>query len=313
MSFKKFLEMTCKYLNYMAFQKSASTHTLRAYRADLAQAFELKRFGNWKIDNSGKQTFQTSKDALPTSQINLLDSCREAMNRWKDLSPASRHRKIACLKSFLGWLYQSEEISEDLSHRLHLTKVPNKLPHFLSLDETLALLQTLEKAAKEEPSLRYEEALILLLYGGGLRISEACQLQWKNFNAQKRTILVKGKGDKFRLVALPSKVAEKLSHLKSSSPYVLSKNEAPLNSRKAFAIVRRWGQKANLLKPLNPHALRHSYATHLLNSGVNLRTLQTLLGHTSLAATEKYLHLGLDELARTLESHHPLARKHFNQ
>jgi integrase/recombinase XerC/integrase/recombinase XerD len=109
-----------------------------------------------------------------------------------------------------------------------------------------------------------------------------------------------------RLVTLPELVWKSLRTLSVTGAYVFG-GEAPLNPRVAYSIVQAAGKKAQLLKPLHPHALRHSFATHLLTSGADLRVLQELLGHKSLLATQKYTHLSLDHLARSMEKHHPLS------
>jgi integrase/recombinase XerC/integrase/recombinase XerD len=293
-----------KYLYFMSFIKSASAQTLRSYRVDLSQAFgftikELEQF------IPGRPiTFNSSE---------ILATCRAAQSQWATLSPASRNRKAACLKSFLNWLHDEGAIDQDLSHQIHAPRVPLRLPHFLSVDETLALISSLRSDLENAPTAEAESAakrdlaLILLLYGGGLRVSEACSLEWARIDRSGRILRVLGKGGKERIVALPPIVIAALERLASAgnrAKFVFG--ELPLNTRVAYEIVRTRGAKAGLLQPLHPHALRHSYATHLLASGANLRTLQELLGHSTLQATQRYTHVGVDQLARTLEALHPL-------
>lgn len=279
-----------KYLKYMTFIKSASPLTIKHYCLDLKQAF--------KLDNNS-QTFQKF-----WSEPELMSMVREAFNNWADLSLASRNRKAATLKSFFSWAYSEKLISKNLSLQITCPKVPQKLPRFLSVDEALAVLKSFE----QHPEVSYrEKVLFLLLYGGGLRISEACNLQWTQVQLAQKVLRIKGKGNKERVVALPRLSLEVLQRWQKECPYnsyVLG--ESPLNPRTAYEMVRQSGRRAGLLMPLHPHALRHSFATHLLSSGANLRTLQELLGHESLQATEKYTHLGMDQLARTMESLHPL-------
>ncbi|MGE0527596.1 MAG: tyrosine-type recombinase/integrase, partial [Bdellovibrionales bacterium] len=197
--------------------------------------------------------------------------------------------------------FDTAVLKEDVSLRLVSPKVPQKLPHFISVDEALSLVRSLEE--QREPLTR---ALVLLLYGGGLRISEACRLRWQDIVEPARTLRVLGKGERERVISLPEVSWHALVELPRKGSYVLG-GESPLSTRKAYQIVRQAGARAGLLKPLNPHALRHSFATHLLTSGADLRVLQELLGHRSLAATQKYTHLSLDHLARSLEKHHPLS------
>lgn len=268
--------------------KSSSEHTLKAYARDLAQTF-------------GKTSAIEDREILPI--------CHQAQLGWAELEPSSRNRKTAVLKSFLGYLFEQKLISSDLRHQLKAPKIPRKLPHYISVDEVLSLLRSFR--VNNVPFR--EQALFFLLYGGGLRISEACNLKWSHINQSLRTLRILGKGGRERLVVLPARAFLPLIELKKliesdmNETYFVWGKE-PLDPRTGFGWIRSMGLKAGLLRPLNPHALRHSFATHLLSSGANLRTLQELLGHTSLTATEKYTHLTVDQLARTLEKHHPLKR-----
>ncbi|NQZ00097.1 MAG: tyrosine-type recombinase/integrase [Bdellovibrionales bacterium] len=248
-------------------------------------------------------------DPIPSQSFtNLLT---EAYQSWASLAPASRNRKAACLKSFAKWLSEKDLIDQDVRHRIFAPKVPQKIPHFLSVDELQSLLSALKQGKSQNlKNVEIEEALILLLYGGGLRVSEACQIKWADFNWSKGSLLVhKAKGDRERLVVLPGSVVDTLQALQSSSePSLYIYGESPLHPRVAYNIVRSWGAKAGLNRPLNPHALRHSYATHLLNDGADLRVLGELLGHKSLMATQKYTHLSLQKLTQVMDTHHPLSK-----
>lgn len=285
------LYMIHKYLKNMENIKSASPETLRAYSNDLVQAF-----GACKID-----TNPTPKMVVMV----LTMAIRDAQNKWGKLSPASRNRKAATLKSFFNYLFDEELIPVDLAMKIQAPKVPKKIPNFISVDEVLSVLKSFEKDETRE------KVLFLLLYGAGLRVSEACNLKWSNLDLAKKTIRVeKGKGGKDRIVAAPKILIENLKRLKLKQKNdVFIFGETPLHTRAAYSLIRTRGVKSGLLRPLHPHALRHSFATHLLSSGANLRSLQELLGHQSLQATEKYTHLSLNQLARTLEKSHPFGDK----
>jgi integrase/recombinase XerC/integrase/recombinase XerD len=193
-------------------------------------------------------------------------------------------------------------------------KRPSKTPHFLSMDEVISLLrhlkEELNKAAKADDIYicRRNYNLVLLLYSGALRVSEACQLKWADYKPGRGQILLLGKGAKERIISLPNNVNSELTKVEKIGSFIFSPNDKPLNTRTAYQIVKDSGAACGLLKPLNPHALRHSLATHLLSGGMNLRTLQTLLGHQSLSATEKYTHLSIDALSETLKKAHPLSK-----
>lgn len=289
-------ELVDNFLKELENIKSCSDHTLVSYRRDLEQAFQLP----------GKKNVEITNPILwPSDQ--LLSQARKAQNRWANLSLSSRNRKTATLKSFFHYLFEKEITRQDWAHSLVSPKVPQKIPHFISVDEALSVLKTLQTL--NEPQV---EILFHLLYGGGLRVSEACQLRWNKIDRQKGNILVLGKGNKERLVVLPSKSLQALNRYYNSGEFSAKDfiwGIAALNPRTAYQMVRNLGSKSGLTHRLHPHALRHSYATHLLTSGANLRTLQELLGHQSLQATQKYTHLGVDHLAQVMERNHPLGHK----
>lgn len=285
--------MICNYLNYIDNLESFSPMTWRAYRLDLCQAFQVpieaikQMHGNHALNEH--------------EEHEIISLARAAQSRWSGLSAASRNRKTSCLKSFFRWLFEQRLTQQNLADRLALPRVPQKLPHYISVDEAMTLIRTLQKNEQV-----VDLALVLLLYGGGLRIAEACGLRWNDINFENRTATVLGKGKKERLIALPKLLVETLKSLPRTDDFIFGAH--PLSTRVGYDWIRRAGQAAQLSKPLHPHALRHSFATHLLNSGADLRSLQELLGHTSLAATSRYTHLQIDDLARTLERHHPLRK-----
>lgn len=298
----------CNYLYFQTFMESSSAHTLRSYKGDLGQAFGAP--------TGGFVAMTTALQPLKVPEVDsLLIMAKQALRSWAPLSPASRNRKTATLKSFFGWLHREAHCHRDLAPLLHSPKVPSRLPKHLSVDEAIALIRTIEQDTKSDDlafarKSRLTLALVSLLYGGGLRVSEACELRNRNLKLDEGVCRVLGKGGKERVVALPPIATNAIRMWLETEPALqcgefVFGNE-PLSSRKAYDLVKQAGSRAEVLKALNPHALRHSYATHLLRSGANLRVIQTLLGHASLQATSRYTHVGLDQLARTLESHHPL-------
>jgi site-specific recombinase XerD len=296
--------LACKYLKYLTHARTSSDHTSKSYANDLGQF--LAPLGVAKIlltrptlGGSFHVAWKEKPETVVSADPLLLHLIRTAQTEWGRLSPASRNRKAAAVRGFLKWLQSENHVAEDWSSRLASAKVPQKLPHFISVDEALGLLRALEPDS-------IERALVLLLYGGGLRVSEACGLRWKDLVRDSHSLRVHGKGGRTRLVALPDLAWRAIEKLPDHGTYILS-GEKAMSSRKAYEMVRQGGVRAGLLRPLHPHALRHSYATHLLTSGADLRVLQELLGHQSLAATQKYTHLSLDHLARAMEKHHPLS------
>jgi integrase/recombinase XerC/integrase/recombinase XerD len=302
-----------KYLNFITNVEKVSPHTLRSYLSDLSQALGYN-FKNDVYINENKLS-ETGSHKLQRlsvdSERQILMSFKESSMRWSNLAPASQNRKVATLKSFLRWMSTNGYLETDLTVHLHLRKVPNKIPNFLSVDECLSIIKELKKrtasAKTEIESLvaRRDLTLFILLYGGGLRVSEACQARKNRYLKSQNCIVVMGKGAKERLVPMPFQF---LSLLDSDEPSGSELVFPRLTERQAYDRVRLWGVWTGLNRPIHPHALRHSYATHLLNSGADLRSIQELLGHQSIVATQKYTHLSIDDLSRIMDKHHPLQK-----
>jgi integrase/recombinase XerC/integrase/recombinase XerD len=265
---------------------------MKAYKKDLTQAF-----------------IEFQRDASPKEFQQWL---REALTQWQSLAYSSRNRKIGVLKSFSNWMYDFKYTEQNYALTLMAPKIPKRLPHYLTVDEILSLLQII-KSDYSKKGPHQESLLFLLLYGGGLRISEATQLTWKQIKISERKIRILGKGQKERDLIFPTFVQEYLIQFRKLGEFNFIWGHQPLNPRQGYDWIKNLGIKAGLTKPIHPHILRHSFATHLLTSGANLRTLQKLLGHESLTATEKYTHLDLNALARTLEKFHPLGEDSQNK
>lgn len=285
------------YLKYKENIESLAPASLKAYREDIKQALNYNQLNVLNYED-------------------LWPLCRNTLNQWRQLSLSSRNRKIASLKSFFHWLYEQKYIETDYSEQLICPSVPKKIPHFLSMDEAISVLKYLDRSkhesGKKKEKLIRQRTLFLLLYGGGLRISEVCGLRWRQVKLNEKRLWIRGKGNKERICILPDICIQHLA--KQYTPgterdsFVIGGLKA-ISPRAGYELIRELGQSAGLVNSLHPHALRHSYATHLLASGANLRTLQSLLGHESLQATEKYTHLSVQQLGRLIEKTHPLGKR----
>jgi len=303
-------ELTAKYLKYLAFSKTASHYTSKSYAKDLQQFF--LPLGLQKILYGGvsEEIFfqwgeESSVSALTDLEGLLSRLTTLALDNWRPLKPASRSRKTAVLKSFFNWLFEEKHINKNISQDIFTIKVPSQIPHFLSVDEAILVMQSTKRLCENGEIPWNHLLLLLLLYGGGLRVSEACAIQRSDILQARRQIRVLGKGGKERLSTLPDLFWQAIAKTNLEHEFLFG--DSPLNPRTAYEMVRASGTRAGLHSRLHPHALRHSFATHLLTSGTDLRTLQELLGHASLTATQKYTHLSLDHLARAMELAHPLS------
>lgn len=289
-----------KYLKYLEQTQAASHLTIKSYAIDLGQFFQSPKAFKSLLSNNFKNS--PSSERVKTLLTWSAKRLPGAQKEWLPLQPSTRQRKLSAMRSFFKWGYQEGIFENDLSLKITAPKVPQKIPHFLSLDECLSVLQTAKENTKEPRAL----TLALLLYGLGLRISEACNLRWDQVRLSEQLVRIRGKGGTERMVAIPRFLGDHLKSLSQNGDYVLAEDQA-LNERTGYQWIRNLGARTGLTRPLHPHSLRHSYATHLLNSGSDLRVIQMLLGHKSLAATQKYTHLSLDHLSREMEKAHPLS------
>ena len=302
---KQLLKKLCQaFLHFTHYTKKASPHTLKAYTADLRELFELKKGSLTVLKKTPFIALHNKKNLEKTIQCFMEKSIKKQLK----LAPSSRGRKLASVKSFIKWLAEQNHIEEDFRHIFKAPKISYRVPSFLSVDEVFSIIEMFKKE-KESPSTNRDKALFFLLYGAGLRVSEACSLKNSDIDLQRRILKIKGKGYKERLVSFPSSILSHFKKLKTKGTFFFG--EKALSSRKAYDIIKSIGKKAGLLKPLHPHSLRHSFATHILVGGTNLRVLQKLLGHEALTSTQKYTHLDLSNLAQTLEKYHPLHQSSY--
>ncbi len=283
--------------------RASSPHTLRAQRGDLARLLahaEAAEWSAWAVKPRELRGF-----AL-------------ALGR-RGLDPASQARTLSTARAFFRWLFERGRIPSNPAEGLRNPRLPRRLPAFLTEGETTALLDL--PAPVDFPGARLA-ALLELLYASGLRVSELVGLDLGDLLRDERTLRVLGKGRKERLVPYNAQAAAALDRylghraqlladrgLAPATALFLNQRGGRLTPTSVRTFLARALEGAALRARVSPHALRHSFATHLLNRGMDLRAIQELLGHASLSTTQRYTHLGLEELARTYESAHPRARK----
>ena len=278
------------FLEFLTHTKKFSPHSLRAYKKDLESLLE---------DNSKNSTKNSLDPKELEQQIKYL--VQENINQNPNWKNSTRSRKLASVRTFIKWLTEEKYLKEDFRHLFKSPKTESHIPFFLSVDEVLLIIDMFQK--KNSISAE-DKALFFLIYGGGLRVSEACKIKNKDIDWNHKTLKITGKGGKQRLIFLPEYAFSFLSAIRNVHTYFFG--EKPLSERKAYDKIKRIGQLAGFSKTLHPHALRHSFATHMLTGGSEIRVLQELLGHKSLMATQKYTHLDLAYLDKTLENFHPL-------
>jgi integrase/recombinase XerC len=282
--------------------RGVSAHTARAQQGDLGKLQEhavRRGWAGWEIPSRTLRAFA----------LELGD---------RGLDPASQARILSTVRSFFKWLFETRRITTNPASGLRNPKQPKRLPAFLTEGESRALLDL--PPAVDFPSARLA-CLLELLYASGLRVSELVGLDLQDLLLDQRTLRVMGKGRKERLVphhALAGSLLETYLAFRSaflaerslppSAALFLNQRGGRLTPTSVRSLLRSALAAAALRSRVSPHALRHSFATHLLNRGMDLRAIQELLGHASLSTTQRYTHLGLEELAQTYEKAHPRAK-----
>ena len=280
-----------KFLRYLEVERGASPHTLRAYRKDL----ELF------IESSGGNLELGDVRGFVASEI----------NRGRKKSTASR--RLATLRSFARFLHREGYLKKNPARLVSSPKLPKLLPRFLSVDDVFGLVEKPEGMGFLQ---QRDRAILELLYSSGLRVSELAGLDEDAINPGEGLVKVRGKGKKERLVpvgkkaqeALRSYLVEKMLQKKGDRALFVSKNGKRLAPRSIRRIVLKYSRALGLEGRVSPHTLRHTFATHLLQSGADLRVIQELLGHSSLSTTQKYTHLDITHLMDVYDDAHPLAK-----
>ncbi len=291
-----------QFFSYLKLERGASFHTLKNYKRDLN---EFTHYLKQHYPELVESAVQWEKVTTPILR-GFLASLYEKKN-----SASSIGRKLSTLKSFYNFCVKKEKISFNPAKAILTPKKPKLLPKFLSVDEAFLLL---DQAAKEKKknSLR-DQTLLELLYGCGLRVSELVGLDSKAVNLESKILRIRGKGNKERIVPIGEKAWKTLRDYLASYPPGLNtpifpnRSGKPISVRTVQRLVDEYQLRGGLGRKISPHGLRHSYATHLLGNGADLRSIQELLGHASLSTTQKYTHLSLEKLMEIYDKAHPKA------
>jgi integrase/recombinase XerD len=289
------------YLTYLRAERNLSGKTVEAYAVDVRTYLE---------DLAGRDTAVES-----ATREDVLEHL--ALLRKKGLSARSSARHLAALRGFHKFLEDEKLAPKNPTEDLDTPRSAKRLPIFLSLQEVEALL-----AAPDERTAagQRDRAMIEVLYATGLRVSELVGLKIADINLTDGYLLALGKGNKERVVPLGRMAKEKVeAYLQGSRPALLKGAQAPAlfvtPRRKGFSrmgfwkLLRRYALKAGIQKPLSPHKLRHSFATHLVERGADLRAVQQMLGHADLSTTQIYTHVNAARLKAVYDAHHPRGRK----
>jgi len=291
------------YIQYLKLERNLSMHTVRSYNSDLEQFF----------------SFLSETAVGSVGEIDHLH-IREFLSELQkgDIQKRTIARKICSLRSFFKFCYQNGIVSSNPLEKVNSPKLGRKLPSFLYLESVELLLDAPDRTAN---GLR-DKALLEMLYASGMRVGELEQLNCNDIDFENCQVLVVGKGNKERMVPIGSYAMAALQeYLHKVRPLFagrvvddsqrdalfLSQKGTRLSSRGIRYLVKKYVNKASLQAGISPHSLRHSFATHLLEKGADLRCVQELLGHTSLSTTQIYTHISRKRLKDTYDRYHPRA------
>lgn len=294
------------FIGYMRTERGASTHTIRAYKTDLSQFFKFLRGLNDWGDGSDIVQLKKIDRTLVRAFMGTLYQ--------RKYSPASMERKLSTLRAFFKRLVQTGLIDHNPGREVDLPSKPKTLPDFLTEDEAAALM---EAPVEGLSSSDRDRAILELLYATGMRASEMASLSVEDIDFDRRFITVKGKGKKERLVPFGLKAGRALRRLldktrkraadRRGAPVFLNRAAKRLSVRSIHSIVKKYARLIGMNRPVAPHRLRHTFATHLLDGGADLRAIQEMLGHSSLSTTQKYTHVSLSRLMQVYDDAHPRA------
>jgi integrase/recombinase XerD len=302
---ERYEALVLDFLGHLEFERGLSRNTLTAYRTDLLQ------FGRFLAER-GRDATQVQASDLSDFLAGLA---RGEGDGRAPCSTATVHRKAACLRSFYRHLRREEAIEEDPAARLETPRRGKKLPEVLSYGEVQRLLA---QPRGDDPVTLRDRALLELMYASGLRASETIALEVGEVDLDHGIVRARGKGSKQRLVPIGGKAIAALRvYLCSGRGQLVRAPEerklfvnfrgGPLTRQGLYKIVLRHAESAGLGDRMSPHTLRHSFATHLLAGGCDLRSVQEMLGHADLSTTQLYTHLSGEELKEAYFKAHPRA------
>ncbi len=292
---KQYLE---QFLAYSRVERGLSANTILSYSSDLRIFFDY-------VMSSGLNR------AEQLNREHIAQFCQ--LRSYAGISAKSLHRELVALRRFFLFLRKEGKINVSPADDISLPKVPSSLPKAAPLAEIDDLIA---KTSKTSTRGQRDAAMIAILYGAGLRVSELVKLQLDDIDFNRGYLRTVGKGNKERVVPLNEKAMAMLAQYlgdarlsllgsKSSCWVFIRKHGLIMSRQSVWKIIKKYAQLAGLGSQLSPHQLRHSFATHLLEGGINLRALQMLLGHADLATTEIYMHVDKKRLISLYEKHHP--------
>jgi integrase/recombinase XerD len=295
------------FIKYLTVEKGFSENTAMAYRNDLCQ---LADFAEEEANKHGAMPAWGSFGRQ--GMLSYMLSLKE-----KAYAATTAARKVAAARSFFGFMVADGNIREDPTANITSPRVGKSLPKPLSLSQVRLLLE--QPAKLDTPEAKRDEAMLQLLYASGMRVSELVGLNTDSVSLERREVRCFGKGKKERFIPIHDRAAESVSrYLAESRPHLvhhraeaglfLNRRGERLTRQGLWQILKGYAKSAELSTNITPHTLRHSFATHMLSGGADLRSVQELLGHANISTTQVYTHLTSEHVRQTYERSHPRAK-----
>ena len=284
------------FIKHLSDERNYSEHTVKAYRGDLENFRDFLLKEEKRVEDTNAAT------------INAYVSTLYGKN-----SPASVERKVSAIRSFFSYLVRKGLVAQNPAKLVRTPRKKKHLPVFLSVDEVFNLVDV--KDQEKSPLCARDRAVLELLYSSGLRVSELAGATLADLSMGEAVIRVRGKGNKERIVPVGSKALSALGEyldvreeLKPASDRIfLNSRGGGITTRSLARIIKKYGLVSGISKNVSPHVLRHSFATHLLAGGADLRAIQEMLGHASLSTTQRYTHLSVERIMEVYDKTHPNA------
>ena len=306
---KSLTEHIHDFLDYLSAQKGYSGHTIRAYRVDLDYFMLFVQ----ELFSSSRESSCENKNLSP-ADIDVI-CIRGYLNRLhkEGLSRRSVARKLSSLRSLYKYLKKRGAVDASPLDTIRTPKQEKTLPSCLTVDDMFRLLDGMDDGTLLS---RRNRAMFELLYSSGLRVSELAGLDCENLNKDLFTVRVFGKGSKERIVPVGERAVRAVTYYRETlfaekkvagdkGALFLNRDGGRLSTRSIARILDKTAKECGLSVPVSPHDLRHSFATHMLDAGADLRGVQEMLGHESLSTTQKYTHVSIDRLTRAYDKAHP--------
>jgi len=300
-----------QFIHYLSTEKNASPHTCRNYLRDLEQFEGFLRSSGISVSPQGEVVIERVDRLAIRKYLSFLH---------RKNKKSSIARKLSTLRSFFRYLVKEQIISSNPAKAVSTPRIEKLLPTALTVDEAFRLVESPLKGEKPKEMELRDRALLELLYSSGIRVSELVGLNLNRVDLGLGIVKVMGKGRKERIVPVGAKAIQALKAymegrgvIEDSAPLFVNLKGGRLTGRSVGRLVKKYTRNSGIFRKISPHSLRHTFATHLLDAGADLREIQEMLGHVSLSTTQRYTHLSVGKLMEVYDKAHPRSFKNMKR